>query len=352
MTLSPHARLSGHKAAVIALQTILARTETGRELLLLSLDSAGRLCKWSLGDGRCLQSVSGTISSRPRGFKVIERGTDPKDAIQDSVIMVYGCSTEIVVLNAETLETVLLWTGNVDWPLLAIADGGHEILTLVSKRQIQGWVLEKRLPESKGLIAPISLEKDYNRQFIIEPRDSCGAIMGFERCSEVDYIVVQCRGVRIYVAENKSLVLRKTIDVTEGETDIAGYEIFEGKGLVFLWDGDGGVKIIERGQAGLWGIVGDVTSPKSIKDDEKVAVMAFTERKGSWAVAAFSHSKLDGKKRPGGLAIGVFSLKECGCDIQWNDNDEGVHVLISKYRTLLLIISLFPIIFHWNALTT
>lgn len=347
VTVSPHARLSGHKAAVIALQTVLARTEGGKELLLLSLDSVGRLCKWSLSDGRCLQSVSSTISSRPIGFKVIEKGTHPKDVIQDSVILVYGCSTEIVVLNAETLGTMLLWTGNVDWPIPAIADGGREVLTLISKCKIQGWALEKRASEIKGTGATVSLEKDYNRQYTIQAKTSCGAILGFERCSGYDYVLVQRRGVRVYAAENKSFVLRKTFDVAPGGVDIAGYEVFEKRGLVFVWDFDGGVRVIGRGESGLWGVASDLAPPESVKEGERAVVMAFTERKGIWVAAAFFQSKsVNRMRRPGGLApqgdlvIGVFSLKDDGRDITWNDNKEGVRspiyfVIITRFTTVL-----------------
>lgn len=335
VTLAPHARLSGHQAAVIALQTLLARTEAGKELLLLSLDSEGRMCKWSLSDGRCLQSVSETISSRPRGIRVIEHGTYPAHAVRDSVVVVYGCSTEIVVLNAETLETILLWTGNVNWPLPAVADCGREILTLMPFGEVQGWILEKRAPEGRAVTA-VGVEKDYHRQFTIQSKSSCGVIMGFERCAKNDYIVVQRRGVRVYAAENQSLVLRKTIDIAPGDTDIAGYEAFEEKGVVFVWSTDGEIKIIERGEAGLWGLSGIIARPESIGHGQGAMVMAFTERKNNWVVTAFSHAKPDSTKRSGAVAshgestVGVFSVKDGGHDIQWNKNNEGVHFLISK----------------------
>ncbi|KAH8146433.1 uncharacterized protein LAJ45_09626 [Morchella importuna] len=55
--------------------------------------------------------------------------------------------------------------------------------------------------------------------------------------------------------------------------------------------------------------------------------MAFTEQEeGSWAVAAFSQATLErgeGSAQGGGLAVGVFSLKDGGgSDIKWSDNKE------------------------------
>lgn len=342
ITLSPHARLSGHKAAVIALQTLLARTEAGKELLLLSLDSEGRMCKWSLSDGRCLQSVSGTISSRPRGIRVIEHGAAPLHAIPDPVVVVYGCSTEIVVLNAETLETILLWTGNVNWPLPAVADGGQEILTLMPFGEVQGWILEKRAPEGRA-VAAVGVEKDHHRQFTIQSRNTCGVIMGFERCAKNDYVVVQQRGVRVYAAENQSLVLRKTIDMAPGDTDIAGYEVFEERGIIFVWNVDGEIRVIERGETGLWGLAGIIARPESIGHGQGAMVMAFTKRGNNWVVTVFSHAKSDSVKRPGAVtphgesAVGIFSIKNDGHDIQWNENNEGVHVLISDIMAALRV---------------
>lgn len=335
ITLAPHARLSGHKSAVVALQTLLARVEAGWELLLLSLDGEGRVCKWSLSDGRCLQSVSGTISSRPRGIRVIRHGAGPTNTVLDPVVVVYGCSTEIVVLNAETLETILLWTGNVNWPLPAIADGGREILTLMPSGEVQGWILKKRDPEGRA-VAAVGVEKDHHRQFSIQSKNSCGAVIGFERCAKSDYIVLQQRSVRVYAAENQSLVLRKTIDMEPGDLDIAGYEVFEERGIVFVWNLDGEIKVIERGESGLWGLVGIISRPGLIGNGQGSVVMAFTKTKENWVVAMFFQSKSDGIKRPGAAtshgesAVGVFSFKDDGCDIQWSDNNEGVHVLISK----------------------
>lgn len=348
LTLSPHARLSGHKAAVIALQTLLASTEAGNERLLLSLDSEGRMSKWSLSDGRCLQSVSETISSRPRGIRVIERGANSMHTIQDSVVVVYGCSTEIVVLNAETLETILLWTGNVNWPLPAVADGGREILTLMPFGEVQGWILEKRVPEGRA-VAAVGVEKDYHRQFSIQSKASCGAVIGFERCAKNDYVVMQQRGVRVYAVENQSLVLRKTIDMALEDTDIAGYEVFENRGIIFVWNVGGEIRVIERGDAGIWGLAGIVARPESIGNGQG-AVMAFTKRKGKWVVAMFSPSKSDNIKRPGAVVphgesmVGVFSLKDGGRDIQWNENNEGVHVLISKILNITVALRVFTTI--------
>lgn len=331
---------------MIALQTLLTRTEAGRELLLLSLDSEGRVCKWSLSDGRCLQSVSGTISSRPRGIRVIEHGAGPTHTVQDPVVVVYGCSTEIVVLNAETLETILLWTGNVNWPLPAVADGGREILTLMPSGEVQGWILEKRAPEGRTA-ATVGVEKDHHRQFSIQSKNSCGVVMGFERCAKNDYIVLQQRSIRVYAAENQSLILRKTIDMPPGESDIAGYEVFEERGIVFVWNLDGEIKVIERGESGLWGLAGIISRPESIGHGQGAMLMAFTEKKENWVVSVFSHSKSDNIKRPGTAAshgesaVGLFSLKDDGCDVQWSENNEGVHVLISKILKITVVLRVY-----------
>ncbi|RPB09717.1 hypothetical protein P167DRAFT_559993 [Morchella conica CCBAS932] len=226
----------------------------------------------------------------------------------------------MAVLSAETLQLSFLWTGSVDWPLPAVGAGGKgdgEVLAWMQGGTAQGWVVQQR-----------SVERARQRVFRTDPCEEWGEVLGFERAAESDYVLVQRGGVRVYTDGGHSFVLRKSVEMEGGEgAEVAGYEVFAERGVVFVWAGNGSGCVVQRGQEGLWGRSGTFMRPGSVAEGEKSVVMAFTEQEeGSWAVAAFSQATLErgeGSAQGGGLAVGVFSLKDGGgSDIKWSDNKE------------------------------
>ena len=321
----PRARLCGHKAPVVALEPLLARTEAIEQDLLLSLDSVGALCKWSLADGRCLQNVCSTISTRPRGLRIVKK---QKADAKDPVVMIYGASTEILVLNAETLETVLLWTGNLDWPL-PVVSGRSRVMTLSPDGQVQGWGLNsRRLEESgRGRLA-LAMERDYTKQFSVEIKEDMGRIRGFERASEKGYVIIQKTGVSSYVLEDAKFVLKETVPVGL-ETGVAGYQIVPKKGirkaLIMVWSEDGRIEVFELGENTTFGhsirLSLDPTRGK-----RTVISMACTRQEDKYLIAAFSHlGSGSGRERAhGDFLMGIFSTNAAGADIEWAEKNEGV----------------------------
>ena len=342
-TALPRARLSGHKSRLVALEPLLVRTETCEEHVLLSLDSAGGLCKWSLADGRCVQAVRSTIASRPRGLRVVKK---QKADAKDPVVVVYGASTEILVLNAETLEAVLLWTGNVDWPLLVVS-GRSRILTLLPDGQVQGWGLDSRGGGTGeggggGGRTVLAIERDHTRRFFVEKREEWGPVKGFERVSEKGYVVIQTGGVTAFAAEDSRFVLKEAVAV-DWERGLSGFQVIPkkgaSKGLILLWSDDGESIVFELSENNSFQQTIRI-SADFMKQDAgmvRITAMAFTRREGDkCAIVALCQRKLqpgiqleeDAVEPRAGFAVGVFSTKNAGSDIEWTENNEGLHIYL------------------------
>ncbi|KAG0133693.1 hypothetical protein HOY82DRAFT_555781 [Tuber indicum] len=321
----PRARLYGHKDPVVALEPLLVRTETTEQELLLSLDSVGTLCKWSLADGRCLQNVYSTISSRPRGLRIVKK---QKADAKDPVVMIYGASTEILVLNAETLDTVLLWTGNLDWPF-PVVSGRSRVMTLLPDGQIQGWGLNSRSigEDGRGRLA-LAMERDHTKQLSVEIKEDMGRIRGFERVSEKGYVIIQKTGVSSYVLEDTKFALKEIMSVGL-EVGIAGYQIVPKKGvrkaLVMVWSEDGQIRLFELGENTTFGHSIKL-SLKPVRGRGTVISMACTRQEDRYLIAAFSHLESDsGRQRAhGDFLMGVFSTNAARVDIEWVEKNKAL----------------------------
>ncbi|PWW80295.1 hypothetical protein C7212DRAFT_356471 [Tuber magnatum] len=322
----PRARLCGHKAPVVVLEPLLVRTETTEQELLLSLDSVGTLCKWSLADGRCLQNVYSTISSRPRGLRIVKK---QKADAKDPVVMIYGAGTEILVLNAETLETVLLWTGNLDWPL-PVVSGRSRVMTLLPDGQIQGWGLNSRsLGEGgRGRLA-LAMERDHTKQLSAEIKENMGRVRGFERVSEKGYVIVQKTGVSSYVLEDAKFALKEIMPV-DLEIGVAGYQIVPKKGvrkaLVMVWSEDGQIRAFELDENTTFGHSVKL-SLKPVRGKSTVVSIACTRQEDKYLIAAFGHlgGSDSGRERArGDFLMAAFSADSAGADIRWAEKNEAL----------------------------
>ncbi|RPB05355.1 hypothetical protein L873DRAFT_1797690 [Choiromyces venosus 120613-1] len=322
---TPRARLCGHKTLVVALEPLLVRTETTEQELLLSLDSVGTLCKWSLADGRCLQNLYSTISSKPRGLRIVKK---QKADSKDPVVVIYGASTEILVLNAETLETVLLWTGNLDWPLLVVS-GRSRVMTLLPDGQVQGWGLDSRSlgEDGRGRLV-LAMERDHTKQFSVEIKEDMGRIRGFERVSEKSYVIIQKTAVSSYALEDAKFVLKETTPV-DLEIGVAGYQVVPKKGirkaLVMVWSEDGQIRVFELGENTTFGKSISL-SLNPVRGKSTVISIACTRYEDKYLIAAFSHLRPDSgrEKAHGDFAMGVFSTNAAGADIEWAEKNEAL----------------------------
>ncbi|KAI5852498.1 hypothetical protein DFP73DRAFT_469654 [Morchella snyderi] len=334
----PHARLTGHHSPILALASLPTHTDRGPSHHLLSLDASSHLRKWSPHTGRCLLSASASpaLRSAPRGLRVAVSTTNPDTA----VVIVYGCSTEMAVLHAETLAPVLVWAGSVDWPLPAVARNGRNVLAWMPGGRVHGWVLQHQQQQQRrvgaagaagtGTGTAVGVERDHAREFSgAGGRGEWGAVVGFERAAETDHVLVQRGGVTVYSAAAAeeggpcSFVLRSAVGMAPG-VEVAGYEVFEERGLLFVWAGNGNGCVIQRRRDdGRWALSGTFARPGSVAEGEKAVAMAFTERQeGAWVVAAASRSApgRGGMRAQGGLAVGVLSLEDGS--IKWSNDKE------------------------------
>jgi hypothetical protein len=151
-----------------------------------------------------------------------------------------------MVLNAESLETVLLWTGNVDWPLPAVSRIGQDsttgcdILTITPLGEVQVSYLSGNRGAREAVVLKVA--KDYTRKTSIQRKEQWGTVKLFARF-EGGYLVVQSGGLGFYNLgqdESFEFLLQHDVEVSEG---ILGTGVSEDAQTVVVRTGNGGVKI-------------------------------------------------------------------------------------------------------------
>ncbi|RPA81254.1 hypothetical protein BJ508DRAFT_414904 [Ascobolus immersus RN42] len=251
--LAVRSRLFGHYAPIVALELLTLRSESGLELeeeeFLLALSRDGRLTKWSLKSGRCLQAIEPIVDPRPRGLKILKTAAKEGDNggrwLTTTYLLLYGCTTDVVVLNAFTLATVVLWTGNIDWPIPApyqTEAGVARILTILSSGEVQGWEFNDELP--------IAVNNDFRTRFNGKNSDwgEIVHIIVSRQAHECRYVIVQRRGLSVWSQNDKVMETAdwKMVHQKEFESEkltalgedsklITTLDAF-GKIEVFIWD--------------------------------------------------------------------------------------------------------------------
>ncbi|KAF9207213.1 hypothetical protein BGZ49_000937 [Haplosporangium sp. Z 27] len=115
ITLLPKTLLAGHNSRVTALQVMLVEGDTkpSSEWVLISASEDGEIKKWTLADGRCLQSNPDAFIGVPDYlglfFTLDKSGPTPK------FIVCAGTSNEACILDSTSLEIVRVWGGHQDW---------------------------------------------------------------------------------------------------------------------------------------------------------------------------------------------------------------------------------------------
>lgn len=268
------ARLQGHRSPIVSLESLhtLSETAPATEQLLLSLSADGALSKWAVADWRCLQARASTTpdaATRPRGMLVVqESGVGEGQRLTDSLVLVYACNTEIVVLNAESLETVFVWSGHVDWPIpLAIGHrgsgpggargdwGGCALLTILPRGEVQSWTLTAtRETRQKGKKKPVSVltvrRSGEGSGWAIECSPVWGRVRSWHRLPD-GYLVAQAKGVSAYVAAPHGFV--KTGEVSflaDGDGEVIGVEMATtatARTVVVVKTDKGGIRVAALG---------------------------------------------------------------------------------------------------------
>lgn len=248
--LAVRTRLLGHFSPIVAVELLTLRSESGleweEEEFLLALSRDGQLTKWSLKSGRCLQSIAAIIDPRPLGLKVFKTTAKEGDNggrwLTTTYLLLYGCTTEIVVLNAFTLATVVLWTGNVDWPIpisYQNEGGVAQVLTILSNGDVQGWIFDDGLPPA--------VNNDFRTRFNAikaEFGDIIHVIVS-RQPPETRYVVVQKRGLSVWGQNEKVLETAdwKLVYQTEFETEKFA-ALGKDSSLITTWDAYGNIEVL------------------------------------------------------------------------------------------------------------
>ncbi|KAF9918541.1 hypothetical protein BX616_007984 [Lobosporangium transversale] len=83
------------------------------EWILISASEDGEVKKWSLADGRCLQSNPDAFIGVPTYLGVIS--SLKKSGSGPNFIICAGTSNEACILDSTSLEVVRVWGGHLDW---------------------------------------------------------------------------------------------------------------------------------------------------------------------------------------------------------------------------------------------
>jgi len=327
------ARLMGHQAPIIALEYLETVSETAAvEPLFLSLSSDSVLSKWSLADKRCLQTMSSTTSNatKPRGMVVIPRSGVGEGRLTDSLILIYGCSTEIVVLNAESLETVFVWTGHTDWsiPLAAgrvTETGGsreRELLTMLPNGEVQSWVMTgERKTKSASVL---TIRREEGMRWWVENRAEWGRVRWWQKLAG-GYLVAQSRGISFQVADTaleRGFFRMSEFVVEEG---VGSIEIGTTPDLnvVIIKTEERSVKVVVSKDDQLEEVA--AWSPPEFLQNDMVMNMAvfFDSSLGKGKLAVASRPKIKAGALSGnrpGLDISIASIiREYNHVINWNE---------------------------------
>lgn len=320
------ARLTGHEAPIVCLSpyTVVSENSTS-EHLLLSLSSDGSLSKWSLRDFRCLQSAHAVASAtfQPRGMVVIKSAGVGEGDLTDDLILVYGCSTDIAVLNAQSLETVLLWTGHVDWPIPAVLEkGGADktctVVVITPAGQVQGWTLAGNGGKSNVTVLNATVKTD----FVAELGESHGngIVKAFEKTAD-GYVVVRERALAFYMLARSlqpEFLCRGKIRVEEG---IVRAVISSDGQSVYVQCVSGDVRIFSVG-TGQIKESGSI-QPPFISEDRILSVASAIHSGGEDASVVFFTQSRKAKDYGSGSNVSIASL--ILGEIQWSR--KGVHFL-------------------------
>ncbi|KAF8537712.1 hypothetical protein BDD12DRAFT_845753 [Trichophaea hybrida] len=327
------ARLLGHQAPIIAFEYLETVSETAAvEPLFLSLSSDGVLSKWSLADKRCLQTMSSTTSdaTKPRGMVIIPRSGLGEGRLTDSLILIYGCSTEIVVLNAESLETVFVWTGHTDWPIPVAVERSTEaresreceLFTILPDGEVQSWVMTgKRKKKSASVL---TIRREEGQQWCVENRAGWGRVRWWQKLSG-GYLVSQSRGISFQVADpalEKGFVRTSEFMVEEGVGSIE-VETAPDLSTVIIKTEECSVKVVVSKHDQLEEVA--AWSPSEFLQNDMVMNVAayFDSSLGEGKLAVISRPKIKAGivtgNRPG-LDISIASItREHNSVINWNE---------------------------------
>ncbi|KAA8903641.1 hypothetical protein FN846DRAFT_813765 [Sphaerosporella brunnea] len=336
---TPHlsARLLGHRSPIVALSPLETLSETSTvELQFLSLSSDGALSKWSLADFRCLQSALSTTSdrARPVGMVVVPRSGVGESRLTDSLVMVWGCNTEIVVLNAESLETVFVWSGHVDWPLpVAVETRGVgvgerrrecELLTMLRGGEVQRWFLTGKRERSEASV--LAVRRDEDKNWRVELNEGWGRVRRWEKLRG-GYLVVQARGIAFHVpnaVRDNGFVKKSEMAIADG---IASVEVGTARKTVIVQTEAGGIRIFILRELGQLEEVATWPPPPFLSSERILNVAAFFDAEaGRGKLAVASRPKIQkAGERPGiDFSVADILRHESTIDIMnWNEKADG-----------------------------
>ncbi|KAF9434871.1 hypothetical protein BGZ76_007271 [Entomortierella beljakovae] len=146
ITLQPQTLITGHNSRVTVLEAMLVEgdTKSTSEWILISASEDGEVKKWTLADGRCLQSNPDAFIGVPGYlgiFYTLEKsGSTPK------FIVCAGTSNESCILDSTSLEVVRVWGGHQDWVCCTTlpSDEQHQsrILSVSTDCKLSLWVFD------------------------------------------------------------------------------------------------------------------------------------------------------------------------------------------------------------------
>ncbi|KAG0069554.1 hypothetical protein BGZ89_002619 [Linnemannia elongata] len=146
VSLEPCTLLVGHNSRITALQSMQVEGDTKStcEWILISASEDGEVKKWSLVDGRCLQSNPFAFIGVPTYLGVIS--TVEKTVTGPKFIICAGLSNEACILDSTSLEVVRVWGGHQDWVYCTALPGDDQhqsrILSVSADCKLSLWIFD------------------------------------------------------------------------------------------------------------------------------------------------------------------------------------------------------------------
>jgi hypothetical protein len=272
------------------------------------------------------------------GMVVVPHSGIGESRLTDSLVLVWGCNTEIVVLNAESLETVFVWAGHVDWPIpVAVEIRGVyvgekrrecELLTVYRNGEVQRWFSEGKRERRQASV--LAVRRDEDQSWSVEIREDWGRVRGWEKLHG-GYLVVQARGIAFHtsnVARENGFLRKSEVEIADG---VASVEVGTARKTVIVQTETGGVKIFILRELGQLDEVATWSPPPFLESEKILRVAAFFDADtGRGKLAVASRPKIQKAGERPGLDLSIADISRQGKSIDIiNWNEKGVAFVIN-----------------------
>ncbi|ORX92472.1 WD40 repeat-like protein [Basidiobolus meristosporus CBS 931.73] len=302
LSLKYKAYLIGHKAPVTSLDFLQIENDVeGREQVLLSMSEDGEIMKWSLTDGRCLQSASKSFDGKMSNMVVFpkaEKCSSPRQYIVCS-----GRSNSVYILDAASLEILRCWTHS-NWvsciPLYESTPNTYTFAISTFDGQLELWSASSNALNASEDLRLISTYSIGSRALSMEASEHDERLV----------LVISRRTAQVLMISMNRFNEIATVPAPEGQSWCKG-DFLSGE-RIMLWT-EAGLAT----QFDLAEILSHIQSSESFTESTSaLAVSTYTHNEGSKGKMCILH------KKPSSFMLGLFNAAHTQKFCAWNLLDD------------------------------